>query len=1129
MFSYSESPATLLESMSNALAGVRDPRARHWLILPGRGQAEWVLRRWAQTTGIASHSQEVRLRELIEQAAAGQGPRFNFQRLRLAIAQELPLVAALPNSPLPRDAKLTPISASVLDWADSLATAIDETLLCRPRIDCFKDTPFLASLAQTPAVKEALAAHIGSKNPAEFETSTQLWTETWTNRGGVPHLWIALDAGLPANQYERFLQLLEFLKKEHPERVHLHALCPSQEYWADCVLKRQPRRGSSLQDLEDLELHPGGILWAFGRCSQDLQRQLSDTFLAENDGGRFLESPEPPPKLLGTLQRSCRLAKPLAPEDLPLLDPDDASFTVHSCRSALRELELCRDRILQAREEMEDLRYEDILVLLVDPKRQAPFLEAAFRQDDATHNALPFRLLGFGQTVPSVLAESLQLLLEKLRGRLGLEDVQILIENPLISEKFGLREVTEDGQDLVGWLRDAQFRWGLDVTHREAVQGITEPRWNLSWALQRLGLGAVLSVKELHSPVRVPNGEGETIPIERAAGLSLKGLARLALFFSELQNAQRLWTQSVPLQPKEWNTRLAHLVGTFLDCSKGMQAQHHATLFGKLLPDVESAFPAESSPLTEDGYLRLLKENLAGLTDSGARGPGGVCVADLRQYAGVPARMILVAGLDDGAFPRRDERPTWHPLSQRRKTGDLSVREADRHALLLAMLACKERMVFSFQGGSDEDAKELPPCTALADLLQAVDSIFNFPEAHAGYLFKHALNGFSPGSFKTNGPKSQLNRLKSDFHAARLLRSATQPPPFPGPWQTELPPETVDTPKLSLDTLHQLVREPAKIFLQRLGITLPHTPEALTNEDILSLDGLSKWNLRDELLFACVEGKPLANIVSQFSTAGKIPRGTIGADLVAKLENELPHAPDPAFTSGDRINRSIRLTLHDRLHPHTEWSVEGQLRNGWYRRQGTDTASFFTASKHGLKSELQLCLDAMTLAASFENDPAEAPSLVEAHFKTKDSKKPGKNYAPLRISLPSPAIAREFLQSLLPLYQLARCIPLPFWPGTAEAVLDSFKKAKINGTPTPAQIDKALEAGLSLWTKGTYGGEPEADSPATRYAFQGCSDPLRWNPRLTHPATQSLPEGGSSLAWRLLSFIHAFKSQVGIR
>jgi len=118
---------------------------------------------------------------------------------------------------------------------------------------------------------------------------------------------------------------------------------------------------------------------------------------------------------------------------------------------------------------------------------------------------------------------------------------------------------------------------------------------------------------------------------------------------------------------------------------------------------------------------------------------------------------------------------------------------------------------------------------------------------------------------------------------------------------------------------------------------------------------------------------------------------------------------------------------------------------------------------------------------------------------------------------------------LLPLYQLARCIPLPFWPGTAEAVLDSFKKAKINGTPTPAQIDKALEAGLSLWTKGTYGGEPEADSPATRYAFQGCSDPLRWNPQLTHPATQWLPEGGSSLAWRLLSFIHAFKSQVGIQ
>lgn len=76
----SETPDTLLESMSRELAQIRDPRARHWLILPGKRRAEVLLRRWTRRVGIASHNQEVELRKLVEQAAAGDGERFNFER-----------------------------------------------------------------------------------------------------------------------------------------------------------------------------------------------------------------------------------------------------------------------------------------------------------------------------------------------------------------------------------------------------------------------------------------------------------------------------------------------------------------------------------------------------------------------------------------------------------------------------------------------------------------------------------------------------------------------------------------------------------------------------------------------------------------------------------------------------------------------------------------------------------------------------------------------------------------------------------------------------------------------------------------------------------------------------------------
>ena len=300
----------------------------------------------------------------------------------------------------------------------------------------------------------------------------------------------------------------------------------------------------------------------------------------------------------------------------------------------------------------------------------------------------------------------------------------------------------------------------------------------------------------------------------------------------------------------DWNTRLrpwlrrSWIARDDARTALDQAGQQHYAATG------EPGSHVQKPQLTTDAYLRLLNEKLVSIGESGARGPGGVCVADLKQYAGVPARMILIAGLDDGIFSGNEDRPAWNPLARSQKTGDPSKRDSDRHALLLAVLGCHERLVLCYQGRSDEDAKERPPATALTDLLQAVDQTLQPTEspkigarAHHQISFHHPLNGFSPSAFAANQNPSARGFFVRDVAAASALNEMSGLAPYAGLWTQILPSEP--TPKLvSLRSLQDLIKEPTRLFLDRLGVRLPEKPEELPNGDLLRLNnqkrGLSR-------------------------------------------------------------------------------------------------------------------------------------------------------------------------------------------------------------------------------------------------------------------------------------------------
>ncbi len=1148
MLHLAETHPTLLDEIARQLACIREVRARHWLIFPRKGLREATLHRWAQASGIASHSQEVELKELIEQASGGGSARFDVERLRWTIAAALPDLQDRPEFPLPREASLSPLDATVLASATQLARVVHETLLCRTGDRIWPEGSFLAALVAESTVAELLKTHPGLQTDAEFAASARAWMESWRSKGGLPHLWILLDAGLPAGLFQRLLQLLQCLHVQAPEHIHLFAMAPSRDYWADLPIKSKAKgRAKShlpahMADPASCEPAPGGLLWAFGRASQDLQRQLADTLMAVGDGGADLDSAEPPDSLLGRLQTSCRTAAHLPPEALCPLAANDASLTVHATHTLLRELEVCRDRILQAFQELEGLRHEEILILLANPREQAPLIEAAL--GGGSEARLPFRLVGGGGLVLSPFAASLLQVLECLQGRLTLNEVQELLENPLIADRFDLNEADGDGPTLVEWLKDAQFRWGLTPEHRRLYQEVPEPRWNLFWALRRLGLGGLVAEGRRDTVLAASGDTSATVPLERTNGLGLALLARLARFATQISEARNLWCSAGPRCIADWNQALGTIVRECLSTRIGNAAAHAAALHRDILePLSRAAHP--TLPLETSAYLRLLAEKLPALSDSGSRGSGGITVADLRHYAGVPARVVVVAGLDDGIFPRSEDRPAWHPLALKPATGDPSARDSDRHCLLLAILACQERLILSYRGHSDEDGKERPPSTALSDLLEAANQTTptglsvptsTAPSARDALTFHHPLNGFSAQAFRSDPPPSARGQRTSDHAAAVALRDRLGFPPYPGPWsEPALPAEMGWNP--SLADVRTVLDQPQRLYASRLGLQLPEEVETARGEDLIDPDGLERWELRDRLLTARLEGRDTNTLVSVLTFSGSLPRGKIGEALLTKTLSDLPEVP--VFSPGDRLTDTLRFRLTepalttnrdpglDSGSSQNSWRLEGPPRARWYRRLGEAIVWQFFASKSNdagdYRRQLLFAFDALALAASMpESNP---DPLTEARCVGLDST--------WTMPMPPPEQARIQLLRLVRLARLARCWPLPFWPKTTGVALKKGKTSTVSASEAAPSFAashdsvKVLEAAFSQWASENEDNSGGADCqlPSTRALFRGCENPYEWVPE---GLPEWLPHPGTPLAWRLMAETESWRATLNL-
>ncbi|MFM7101089.1 MAG: exodeoxyribonuclease V subunit gamma, partial [Verrucomicrobiota bacterium] len=754
-----------MEDLADGLAeglrtGAPDPFEPEWVLVQSLGMARWLEQRLALGLGVCAGVEfpfpNAFARRILQAAVpemAGDAA-FNPEALTWRIFSLLPGLAPSPG--------FEAVAHYLGDGTDArrhfqlsarLGALFDHYLLLRPEVilgwEAGGDAGWQAVLWR------ALVGDLGlAGRPPAHRARWQAEACRRLRDPGQP------VAGLPArvsvfgiSTLPPFhLGLLSALASRVPVTVHL--LQPCREYWGDIVSGREELRtlgrlGRAAHEGAAVHLERGHrLLASLGAQGRDFLRVIADQphQAAEDDerfrpagGGTRLHRLQD--DLLDLVDRT--RTEPGAPR--PVFPEPDDSIQVHNCHGPRRELEVLQDHLLRWFSEDPTLQPRDVLVMLPDVEGYAPLIHGVFGSPERAEGRIPFTVADRSGRAEGRLGEALVALLQMAGSRATAPEVLALLENRDLQRKFGLDP--EDLPRLRDWCGEVRIRWGFDAAHRRELGFPELAAGTWRHGLDRLLLGQAMApgdTEDVGGVVPYPDLEGEAA---RLAG-------RWAAFLAALQRA--LESLAAPRLPDAWAARLEALVDELFEPGADGAAEHREVRrrVGRWR-EVAAWLDEEHHGA---GFLR-----------------GGVTFCALKPMRSIPARVICLLGMDDGAFPRRREPAGFDLIAARPQPGDASREADDRYLFLETLISARDRLYLSYVGQSERDNSPRPPSVVVSELLDClVDSEASSPaealRVREGLERRHHLQAFHPAYFR--GDDRLFSHSVENHQAGRGLRAA---------------------------------------------------------------------------------------------------------------------------------------------------------------------------------------------------------------------------------------------------------------------------------------------------------------------------------------------------------------------
>ena len=453
--------------------------------------------------------------------------------------------------------------------------------------------------------------------------------------------------------------------------IYFYHLSPTQTFWEDTLTGSQRRfmtkilekKGVSEAQLTDLDTylrntHP--LLSNWGKLGRMMVKQLPSDLHAHEECYPLPESlfqmdeweehlyPETRPSsapltLLTRLQADLVTMRPSpsTPSDCV----QDHTLQIHKMSSKRREVEEIYNILMgiidRHKNDTAPIAPEDIVVMAPDIMEYAPYIESHFGRDES---ALEYRLMDIALPMHDPCIRAVRKILSLIGSRWESSTLKDLLHSELLQKKLGIE--VADVAKLQRWIEDNDVIWGMDkIHHAESLlqshcrEGIEIHQGTWDHFFERTLRGLVTTHDE-----GVELKDDDILPYPNIelndAELLGKWIGMLQHLYSELKQMESTETTLF-----EWSKILEELSIQFLGSLSEEMERIFIDLRQLATPFENQKFPFAA--VLEWFDLKFQNEK----TSYREHHINSVRFCSLLPMRAIPAKVIVLCGMSDGAFP----------------------------------------------------------------------------------------------------------------------------------------------------------------------------------------------------------------------------------------------------------------------------------------------------------------------------------------------------------------------------------------------------------------------------------------------------------------------------------------------
>ncbi len=356
--------------------------------------------------------------------------------------------------------------------------------------------------------------------------------------------------------------------------------------------------------------------------------------------------------------------------------------------------------------------------------------------------------------------------------------------------------------------------------------------------------------------------------------------------------------------------------------------------------------------------LSLLRDELAQRLDQERisqrflAGPVNICT--LMPMRSIPFKVVCLLGMNDGVYPRQLAPLGFDLMNQKPMRGDRSRRDDDRYLFLEALISAQQSLYISYIGRSIQDNSERFPSVLVQELLDYIGQSHYLPgdealtsdesekrvKAHIARL--HTRMPFDAQNFLPGEQQSYASEwLPAASRCGEAHSDFVQPLAFDMPDM------------LSLETLQRFWAHPVRAFFQqRLQVNFRSEESEIPDTEPFILEGLTRYQLNQQLLNALVEQEDAERLFRRFRAAGDLPYGAYGEILWEVQHQEMQTLAD-RIVACRQPSQSLEVDLH----------CNGVQLTGWLPQVQEDGLLRWRPSLISISQGVQLWLEHLVYCA----------------------------------------------------------------------------------------------------------------------------------------------------------------------